>query len=346
MERGFMTRTKQTIASTLAAAIFILLAGARPAAAQSLPNQVLALYPQRTGELVYVDATALRRSSHYPRIKAQVLPERFRNLEQWTTALGIDFESQVRQMSWAFIPAESGAAAAQNAGANDATGIGFVGVAEGQFSLADVEARARGLKLAVRKPGGVTIVSLGKSEQGGEFVFAFLDVATAAFGSRTAVEEIVARRAQGGSSVLDNPALRDAITQLNSSRSPVWFALDRRFSQLAMRQMLPEASQVQGFDAVAGRVLGSTLRLDLRNGLQSTSTVRCADSSDALLLSSAAQAAFAYQALRVRDSSPELAQAFSQVRVNRNDTRLDVEFALPESQFASLLAKNGLTIKF
>ncbi len=327
----------------LAAVVFT--GGVAPAAAQSLPNQVLALYPQGTGELVYVDATALRRSSHYAKIKAQVLPERFRALEQWSNALGIDFERNVRQLSWGFVSGSSRGAAGSTASAASA-GIGFVGVAEGQFSLSEIEAHARGLKLAVRKPGGGTIISLGKGSDGSEFVFGFVDVATAIFGSRDTVEEIVARRANGGPSVLDNASLRDAITQMNSSRSPVWFALDQRFSSLAIKQMLPEASQVQGFDAIAGRLLGSTLRVDLRNGLQSLAAVRCADATDALQLSSAAQAAFAYQALRLRDTSPELAQAFTQMRTTRNDTRVEMEFTVPEAQLVALLAKNGLALKF
>ncbi len=324
--------------SWMCAALALVAAGlllAPGAAAQSLPNQVLALYPQKTGQLVFVDAQALRRSPHYARIKSQVLPDRFRSLEQWTTALGMDFDREVRQLSWGFV----------STGAGDA-GIEFVGIAEGQFPLGGIEGRARGLKLAITKPGGSTMVSLGKSEQGSEFVFAFIDASTAVFGSRGSVEEIVTRRAQGGQSLLDNPALRDQITQLNGSRAPVWFALDRRFSGLALKQMLPEASQVQGFDAMAARVVSTTMKIDLRSGLASQAAVRCQDAGDCVLLSSAAQAGFALQALRLKDSSPELARALGDARITRSDTRVDVEFQLAESQFAALLARNGLTLKF
>lgn len=308
-----------------------------PAAAQSLPSQVVALYPQKTGELVFVDVQALRRSPHYAQMKAQVLPERFRTLEQWTGALGIDFEREVRQLSWAFVPA----GAAQESG-----GIDFVGVAEGQFPLGGIEGRARGLKLTVSKASGSTLVSLGKNEQDAEFVFAFVDAGTALFGARGAVEEILTRRAQGGPNVMENPAMSGQIKALNGSRAPVWFVLDRRFSSMTFKQMLPEASQVQGFDAVASRVLGTTLKIDLRNGLSSEASVRCQDASDCVLLSSAAQAAFAFQALRLKDTSPELARALGDARINRSDTRVDIELTVPESQFAALLAKNGLALKF
>lgn len=319
---------------------------AQGAAAQSLPNQVLSLYPQQTGELVFVDARALRASPHYARIKSQVLPDRFRSLEQWVEVLGISFDKEVRQLSWAFIPAAGGASTAPaGASQNSSAGIGFVGIAEGQFSLAEIETKARGLKLAITKPNGVMVVSLGKNDQATEFVFAFVDAATAVFGSRSAAGEILTRRAQGGASLLDNAAMREQITPLNG-RAPIWFVLDRRFSALALKQMLPEASQVQGFDAVAARLQSTTLRFDLRNGLTSQANVRCQDASDAMVLSTAAQAAFAYQALAIRDKSPELSQAFSQVRINRSDARLELEFAVPEAQFVALLAKNGLALKF
>ena len=328
--------------STLAATAFGLLLAAlflaTGVSAQSVPAQVLALYPQQTGELVFADMQALRRSPHYARIKAQVLPDRFRTLEQWTTALGIDFEREVRQLSWAFV--SSGGPGGQGGG------IEFVGVAEGQFPLGGIEGRARGLKLTVNKASGATLVSLGKSEQGAEFVFAFVDAATALFGARSVVEEIVARRAQGGASVLDNPAMSGPVNALNGSRSPVWFVLDRRFSALAFKEMMPEASQVQGFDAVAGRVLGATLKIDLRSGLTSETNVRCQDASDCVLLSSAAQAAFAFQALRLKETSPELARALGDARINRSDVRLNIELSIAEGQLAALLAKNGLALKF
>ena len=134
---GAALRRRIPLPAFFAATLVIASALSTPAAAQSLPNQVLALYPQRTGEIIFVDLQALRTSPHYAQLKAQVLPGQFRSLEQWTNALGMDFEQQVRQLSWAFIPAEQGSA------------IELVGVAEGSFAPADVERHARQMKLAI-----------------------------------------------------------------------------------------------------------------------------------------------------------------------------------------------------
>ncbi len=318
-------------AGMAAVVVAALLAGAAPAPAQSLQNQVLALYPRATGELVFVDLRGMRGTPHYARIKQQVLPDRFRTLEQWVAALGVDFDREIRQLSWAFT--------------SDAAGIGFVGVAEGDFTLSEVESQARRLKLTVAKPGGTLLVTLGKNEQGADFVFSFLDRSTALFGSRGAVQEILDRRSQGGQSLLDNGPFAGLITPLNG-RGPVWIVLDRKFSGLSFRQMLPDASQAPGFDQVADRVNSTTLRFELKSGLQSQAVVQCRDAQDALVLSTAAQAAFAFQSVQLQQSNPELARALSQIRVSRNDTRLDLNWSIPESDFTTLLAKNGLALKF
>lgn len=303
------------------------------ASAQSLPNQVLALYPQRTGEIIFVDLQALRTSPHYAQLKAQVLPGQFRSLEQWTNALGMDFEQQVRQLSWAFIPAEQGSA------------IELVGVAEGSFAPADVERHARQMKLAIAKPGGALLVSLGRAEGGDEFVFAFLDASTAVFGWRRPAEEIVTRRAQGGASVLNNTTLQPLFQELNG-RAPMWVALDKRFTGLALKQLLPGASQVSGFDAVAAGMQSAWLRFELRNGLQALAALRCKDQQDALLFSTAAQAAIAYQALALNNQNPDLSRALQQMQVARQGEQLNIQWNLPEPDLVALLAKNSFTLSF
>jgi hypothetical protein len=301
--------------------------------AQALPNQVLALYPQRTGELVFVDLVTLRNSPHYAQIKAQLLPERFRQLEQWIRVLGMDFEREVRRLSWAFVPPAQG------------SDISFIGVAEGTFALDEVEQRAQQQKLNVARRGGSLVISLGRNDRGDEFVFAFLDPSTALFGLQEVAEEIVDRRAQGGSSVLNNTAFNQQLRQLNG-QAPLWLAMDQRFTGLALKQMLPEASQVAGFDAIAGRMQHSSMRFQLRQGLQGTVTIQCRDSADALAFSSAAQAAFAFQALRLQDTDPELSRVLSQVQLNRQDEQLTIQLDLAEPDLVAMLQKNAFTLEF
>jgi hypothetical protein len=306
---------------------------AAPAAAQGLANQVMGLYPDRTGEIIFVDLRALRSSRHYAQIKAQVLPQQFRSLEQWITALGMDFEQQVQQLSWAFVPATQGGA------------VELIGVAEGSFGSAQVEQNARKMKLGITRPGGALMVNIGGMEGGGEFVFAFLDASTAVFGWRSLAEEIVTRRAQGGQSLLNNTVLQDVMRELNG-RAPMWVALDRRFSELALKQLLPGASQVPGFDNVAAGMQSAWLRFELRDGLRGLASLKCKDSSDALLFSTAAQAAIAYQALALNSQNPDLSRALQQMRVDRQNESLNIEWNLPEPELVALLQKNSFTLNF
>lgn len=307
-----------------------LLAG-RPAAAQALPNQVQALYPPDTGEVVFADLRALRGTPHYPEMKAQVLPERFRQLEQFSAVLGIDFERAVHQLSWAF--------------AGPGGSVAFVGVAEGSFSVADVESRAKRQHLKSDRTNGALVVVLGKNQQGTEFVFAFPDRTLAVFGYREAVEGMLERHAQGGSSLLDNATLRGVIGEVNG-KAPLWVALDNPYTVLAIKQMLPEATKLPGFDTLSGRLQSATLRFDVKDGLRGDAAVRCQSSSDAALLSTLVQAALTYQAYQLGEKNPELARAVKEATINRRDTRLELALSIPSRDLLTLLQKNNLTISF
>ena len=309
----------------------ILLAG-QPAAAQALPSQVQALYPPDTGEVVFADLRALRGTPHYARVKAQVLPERFRQLEQFGAILGIDFEQSVHQLSWGFVGQPGGT-------------VSFVGVAEGDFSTAEVAANATKMRLATARPNGVLTVVMGKNQQGDEFVFAFPERSLAVFGYREMVEGMLQRHAQGGASLANNAALRSVISEVNG-KAPVWMALDNPYTVLAIQQMLPEAARLPGFETITGRMQSTSMRLDLKDGLKGLAAVKCQSSADAVLLSTLVQAALTYQSYQLGDKNPELARAVQAATVNRTDDRFELALSIPDQDLAALLQKNSLTISF
>lgn len=309
----------------------VLLAG-QPAAAQALPSQVQALYPQDTGEVVFADLRALRGTPHYARVKAQVLPERFRQLEQFGAILGIDFERSVHQLSWGFVGQPGGS-------------VSFVGVAEGDFSTAEVAANATKMRLATSRPDGVLVVVMGKNQQGDEFVFAFPERTLAVFGYREMVEGMLQRHAQGGASLADNTALRGVISEVNG-KAPVWMALDNPYTVLAIQQMLPEAARLPGFETLTGRMQSTSMRLDLKDGLKGLAAVKCQSSADAVLLSTLVQAALTYQGYQLGEKNPELARAVQAATVNRTEERFELALNIPNQDLLALLQKNSLTISF
>jgi len=319
---------RMTLAIVVLAAAF---AAGHPAAAQALPPQVQALYPQQTGEVVFADLRALRGSRHYAQIKAQVLPERFRQLEQFGMILGIDFETEVHQLSWGFVGSPASAS--------------FAGVAEGDFNSAEVERKARAARLPLSRVNGAPVVVMGTNQEGKSFVFAFPDRATAIFGYRDTVEEMLTRRNEGGPNVTNNATVKAVMDEVNG-KAPLWVALDNPYTVLAVKQMLPEAVKLPGFDTLSARLRTASLRFELRDGLKGTAAVRCESSADSVLLSTLLQAALTYQGYQLGEKNPELARAVKEVTLDRQEERLNVAMSIRDADLVTLLQKNTLTLSF
>ena len=295
-----------------------------PAAGQALSPQVMALYPHEAGELAFVDLQAARRSPHYAQLKSQVLPENFRELEDWARQLGVDFDDNVDRLSWVFL--DSG----------DPANSDFAGIAEGAYYLDDVRKVAAGSKLRSWNRGGATVYSLGENKRGIEFVFAFPDNARLVFGFRPLVEGILDRVAGGGRSLLDNAVMRDLAEEVNR-RAPVWLVLDPIYTQLGIKQFLGDAATAPGAETLAARIRSATLRLQIDRGLTATVGANCATATDTLWLSSFLDTGLFFQRQRFNDSNPTLARVLSEARIERSGDRLTLTLAIPEGDLLSLL---------
>jgi hypothetical protein len=306
---------------------------AAPLPAQELPSQVLALYPSQAGELVFVDLQSARRSPHYARLKAQILPERYRELDQWARHLGIYFDRNVNQISWAFISA------------GDAANSDFVGVAEGTYFLDEIGAAAAESELTTSDYAGATVYHLGENEAGREFLFAFPDNARLVFGFREQVLPMLDRVRQGGPSLLDNPAMRDLIDQVNR-RASIWLVLDGEFTELGVRQFLGQAVEIPGAEALAQRVQNASLRMELDRGLETNLAARCASSTDAVWFGAFLESALYFQRQRLNESDPDLARILADARVDRSGDQLTLDLAISESDMPVLLQARSFTLSF
>lgn len=304
-----------------------------PAEAQAIPNQVLSLYPREAGELAFLDVRSLRNAPNYAELKAKVLPERFRQLADWTQYIGVDFDTEVYQLSWAFLPAAEGEQP------------GLVGVAEGHFPTSEIQKLAKERKLPNYRHAGFLVLNLGKNDQGREFVFAFPDPNTALFGFRDITEQILDRRASSGASLLDNRPLMDLVRSLNG-KSPVWIAMDSRFTLLAVQQMLPEVSRVPGFETLAARLQTATLQFQLSDGFRGNAAVRCQTGADALVVAKLLQAAVTYQVFRMNETQPVLAKVLGELRLNQQDDRIELALTIAQLDLNTLIQNNSLALKF
>lgn len=328
---------KLSLALGFLAVLFVV---APYAAAQAIPNQVLALYPRDAGEITYLDVRSLRNAPNYAELKTKVLPERFRQLADWTKYIGVDFDTEVYQLSWAFLPAAAG-----KGPATEGEQVGMIGIAEGNFPASEIQRLAKERKLPYSRHAGSLVLHLGKNDQGREFVFAFPDPNTAIFGFRDIAEQILDRRASAGASLLDNRPLMDLIRALNG-KAPVWIAMDSQFTLLAVKQMLPEISRVAGFETLAARLQSASLQFQLSDGFRGSAAVRCQTGADALVVSKLLQAAVTYQAFRLNETQPDLAKVLGDLRLNQTDDRIELALTIAPSDLNTLLQKNSLALKF
>lgn len=328
-----MRRKTRTWRLALLAGIFVLSAGAPAARAQALSQSVLALYPAQAGEVVFVDLQSARRSPYYAQLKAQILPERFRQLEGVADGLGVNFDRNVDRLSWAF------------ASTGDAARSDFMGVAEGSFPLREIQRAAARNKLGMSAIRGSPVFSVGENSQGQQFVFAFRDNATCIFGFREAVEAMLERAASGGPSLLDNVALRAQVDDVNRHAS-VWMVMNGEFTQLGVRQFLGDAVQMPGAETLANRVQSATARIELDRGLVSQIAVRCASATDAVWFSTLLQGALYFQRQRLNETNPTLARVLADARIERAEERLSLGLRIQESDLAVLLQSKSFALRF
>jgi hypothetical protein len=322
---------KLFVAVGLLATLIVLTSA--PAGAQAIPNQVLALYPRNAGEISFLDVRALRNAPNYAELKTKVMPERFRQLADWTKYIGVDFDTEVYQLSWAYLPAAEGEQ------------VGMIGIAEGNFPTTEIQSLARERKLPYSRHAGSLVLNLGKNDQGREFVFAFADANTAIFGFREIAEQILDRRAASGASLLDNRPLMDLVRAVNG-KAPVWIAMDSQFTLLAVKQMLPEVSRVAGFETLAARLMSSLLQFQLTDGFRGTAAVRCQTGSDALVVAKLLQAAVTFQAFRLNETQPDLAKVLGDLRLNQSDDRIELALSIAPADLNTLIQKSSLALKF
>ena len=304
------------------------------ARAQALSTPVLALYPPQAGEVVFVDLQVARRSPHFARLKDQLLPKRFQDLEQLAAHLGVDFDRNVDRVSYALVGA-----------AGDTELAELVGVVEGSFDLPETQRAAARSKLGTRAYRGAQMFSLGKNEHGVEFVFAFRDNANCLFGSRAQVEDMLDRAVKGGQSLLDNAEMRGLIDEVNRS-TPIWMVLNGQFTKLGVLQFLGEGATLPGVDTMAERVRNATVRITLNRSLDSAVAARCASSADATWFSALLQTAIYFQRQRLSTSNPTMARVLTDAQVDRAEDRVSLAVSIPESDLATLLETRTFTLHF
>ncbi len=321
---------KLTVAVLFVAALaasFSMMAPPR-SSADTLSTAIIGLFPKDLGELAYVDLKAARQFSWFSQLRDQVLPPRFRQFEQFLASAGVDPSTQVEELAWGFV------------GSTDSQAEQIVGVALGQFNPAATEQTFKTQKLPVIKDHGFNLYPFGSGTGGGDILFLFIDNNTAAFGQRQALDELLDVRKGLADSVLHNDTLAPLISDANGS-GLFWAAMNRQYTQIALKQLLPQADQFPQATQIVNRVQAMFVNIHADGGVDTRFQAVCASPDDANVMAAALQAAVMYRKYQATQAAnQDLANALDGIKITAAGQRLKIEAPITQDQLVSML-KNG-----
>lgn len=293
-------------------------------AAGSLSTAIIGMFPKEVGEFAYADLKSARKFSWFPQIREQLLPSRFRQFEQFLATAGVDPNTQVEELAWAGITvAKTG-------------GEEIVGVALGSFDPSSTEARFKQQKLPVIESHSYHLYAFGSGTGANDILFVFLDSNTAAFGHRSALENLIDVRMGGSESLMSNNQLFPLIGEANGS-GVIWAVLDAKYTHLAMQQLIPQANQFPQAAAIINRLHAMTINVDAGSGVDAHFQAVCDSVDDANLLGAAMQAGLMYRRYQEAQAHPDLAGVLDNVRVTPTGDRLKIDAPVSEDQLGALI---------
>jgi hypothetical protein len=303
----------------------------RPSAANTLSTAVIGMFPKDVGEFAYADMKAARRFPWFAQLREQIVPSRLREFEQFLKAAGVDPNTQVDELAWGAVRATKDASEQ------------IVGVALGQFMPEAAELRFKQQKLPMLDVRGFHLYAFGSGSGASDILFFFVDSNTAAFGHRKALEKLIDVRFGLADSLLRNDMLSPLIREENG-QGIVWAVLNKNYTELAMRQLLPEAQQFPQAATIISRLQAMTLHVQASSGLDARFQAVCASPDDANLLAAALQAGLMYRRYQEVQANPDLAKALEDVRITPRGDRLQVEIPVSDEQMGALLRNRTFAV--
>jgi hypothetical protein len=317
----------------LAAGLLVTLVALVPSrtTAGTLSTGVIGMFPKQVGEFAYADLKAARKLSWFPAVQQQLLPPRFKQFEQFLSSAGIDPNSQVDELAWGGFPVSK-------SGSED-----VVGVAMGSFDPASAEMKFKSQKIPMIEFQGYHLYANGSGTGPNDLLFTFIDSNTAAFGHRSALEQLINVRMGGAESLMTNDRLFPLINEANGSGT-IWAVLDQNYTHMAMQQLIPQASQFPQAAVIINRLHSMLISVDADNGANMHFQAVCDSVDDANLLAAALQAGLMYRRYQDAQTHPELAGVLDNVRVSPNGDRLKVDAPISADQLQTLIRSKSFAV--
>jgi hypothetical protein len=322
-------------------ALFITATFAPAIFAGALNPDVIALFPKNAGEFAYADLQQARQLSWFKQFQEQVLPPRFRQFEQFLTTAGVNPNSQVQSLAWALVPLTM---TSENSATSMPSADQIIGIAQGQFDLAAAASYFKAQKLASFEVQGMKVYGFGSGAGPDDLCFMFIDAGTAAFGQRSLIERMINVRKGGEESLLRNATMADLIRQANG-QGIFWGALNGAYTRLAIAQLVPQASQFPQAADLLTKVNALLITVQGSGTIEADFHAICATSQDATTISQLMQAGLMMERYQAGQSNPDLAHMLDSAKILPNSEKLDISFALTESQITALIRSNTFATK-
>jgi hypothetical protein len=328
----------------VAALACLTLFAPRPAHAQKLGADVIAMFPKEVGEFAYADLKKARTLPWFPQLQQQMLPDRFRQFEKFLASAGVDPNTQVEELAWGLVA--EGVTAKTSGVGNSAvpTGEQVVGVALGSYNPESTENYFKQQKLPTFKVRNYTLYAFGSGSGAGDLFFFFIDSSTAAFGQRSLLEKMIEIRFGGDEGLIRNDKFFPLVNEANGT-GVVWAVLNPAYTRLAMQQLAPEINQFPDAAKLVQRMQNMIISVDASSGVDGKFQAVCGSVDDANNLGQLLQMGLMYKQYQSKQDNPDMAQLMSQASVTPTGDRIVVHLTLTDDQMASLIKKNTFAIK-
>ncbi|HEV2306090.1 MAG TPA: hypothetical protein VGR93_11265 [Candidatus Acidoferrales bacterium] len=325
MNASHIVRKKSlALSAAMAAALFAALFLPCLTGADTLSSDIIAMFPKNMSEFAYADMKQARQHPWFSQLQQQMLPANFRQFEQFLRSAGIDPDTQIDEIAWG----QSVPTAKQ--------GSEIAGIALGTFSPNSTEARFASQKLPHIQVHGYTLWAFGSGAGPTDIFFFFLDSNTAAFGQRDILEDLVNVHFGAAESLLNNSQLYPLINAANGN-GMIWAVLDKANTQLALHQLLPQASQFPQASAILNRIRDMEIHVQADDGADAKFDAVCDSPDDANQLAAMLQGGIVLRRYQVQQSDPSLAQALSNVTVNPSGSSLNVDIPVTNDQLSAMI---------
>jgi len=312
------SRRMKVVRSFARVSVFVLfLALAVSAPAAQLSGDARAAIPHEVQQLVVIDYKAMQNSNAAMELRDRVMPPDLKQFDDALRKSGLNDNHDVDQLAFALFRTSS---------AGDQ--LDTVGIAQGQFDTASILANFRKQKIAGKLIRTNRTYPLARTG----FVLCFVDPSTMVFGSPEAVKAALDVRDGLSPSLLTNAPIMDAMRTIDYS--PLWSILDKKGTQVMMKQVLGEAGSVTDYESVKKRLESSWYGMDFQHGVKFDLTIATGDTFAAATVSSLLSAAILYK--RMSGNETEKA-ALAATDISSNSGRLTVHFAASDNDFNSLL---------